>query len=235
MCPNCTGNDHHNRTLGQMTSPLRVVRPEHRWPAATGTVLVLTLSAFLPESFQFVPPWVVPVVGIIVLLPLIFLNPTRLDRETAWSRWLSIGFSIALTLVNQVYIVLIVRHLVDGSAKGSSILLTALQVWVTNAVAFALLYWELDRGGPIARRLAVSDDDHQRDFRFPQQETDPDGNGWRAGFVDYAYFSLTNMMAFSPTDVMPLSQRAKALMGYQALTAFVILALVISRAVNILT
>ncbi|MBC7517889.1 MAG: DUF1345 domain-containing protein [Microbacteriaceae bacterium] len=218
-----------------MTETSKVIRPEHRWPAATGTLLVLVLSAFLPESFQFVPPWLIPALGVVVLLPLVFLNPQRLDRETAWSRWLSIGFAIGLTLVNQVYIVLIVQHLVNGTAKGSSILLTALQVWVTNAVAFALLYWELDRGGPIARRTATINDDHQKDFRFPQQEQDANGDGWRAGFVDYAYFSLTNMMAFSPTDVMPLSQRAKALMGYQALTAFVILALVISRAVNILT
>ena len=217
-----------------MTPTPKVMRPEHRWPAATGTLLVLTLSAFLPESFQVVPAWVIPALGGIVLLPLIFLNPTRLDRETAWSRWLSIAFAIALTLLNQSYIVVIVQHLVDGTAKGSSILLTALQVWVTNAVAFALLYWELDRGGPVARRLAKTDDSHQQDFRFPQQEAVPDGEVWRAGFVDYAYFSLSNMMAFSPTDVMPLSQRAKALMGYQALTAFVILALVISRAVNIL-
>jgi len=43
------------------------------------------------------------------------------------------------------------------------------------------------------------------------------------------------MMAFGPTDVMPLSTRAKLLMAYQAVAAFILLALVISRAVNILT
>ena len=53
-------------------------------------------------------------------------------------------------------------------------------------------------------------------------------------FVDYAYFALTNMMAFSPTDVMPMTVRAKLLMAYQSLTGFVLLALVVSRAVNIL-
>jgi hypothetical protein len=42
------------------------------------------------------------------------------------------------------------------------------------------------------------------------------------------------MMAFSPTDVLPMTHRAKLLMGYQAVTGFILLALVISRAVNIL-
>ncbi|MGN6443024.1 MAG: hypothetical protein ACTHL6_14150 [Arthrobacter sp.] len=30
--------------------------------------------------------------------------------------------------------------------------------------------------------------------------------GWTASFVDYVYFSLSNSMAFSPTDTMPLSR-----------------------------
>ena len=87
----------------------------------------------------------------------------------------------------------------------------------------------------LARRLEGLKDDSQQDFRFPQQDNPKGVEGWVPQFFDYAYFSLTNMMAFSPTDVMPLSLRAKGLMGYQALTGFVILALVISRAVNILT
>lgn len=78
-------------------------------------------------------------------------------------------------------------------------------------------------------------DTAQQDFRFPQQDNTVGVEGWMPEFVDYAYFSLSNMMAFSPTDVMPLTRRAKALMAYQALTGFVLLALVISRAVNILT
>jgi uncharacterized membrane protein len=58
--------------------------------------------------------------------------------------------------------------------------------------------------------------------------------GWVAAFVDYLYFSLTNSMAFSPTDTMPLTTRAKALMGLQSFIAFVILSLVIARAVSLL-
>jgi uncharacterized membrane protein len=56
---------------------------------------------------------------------------------------------------------------------------------------------------------------------------------WRPGYIDYLYMSVTNMMAFSPTDVMPLTTRAKLLMMLQSMTGFVLLALVIARAVNI--
>lgn len=208
-------------------------RAEHRWPAVAAIVAAIALNALLPQTFTVVPAWVLPALGIGALAPLIFLNPHRLTRDTSWSRWLSIGFTIVLTGVNQVYIVLIIRELVEGSGTGASILLTALQVWITNAIAFALVYWEIDRGGPVARRKEIEGDGPPADFRFPQEE---DGTTrWQPAFVDYAYFSLTNMMAFSPTDVMPLSHRAKLLMAYQAVTAFVILAMVISRAVNILT
>jgi uncharacterized membrane protein len=174
-------------------------------------------------------------VGVLVLVPLVLVNPRHLTRETKWSRWIGVGFASGLAAINQVYIVLIVRDLVAGSITGPGILLTALGVWITNVVAFALVYWEIDKGGPVARRLEGLKDDSQQDFRFPQQDNRIGVEGWMPQFFDYAYFSLTNMMAFSPTDVMPLSLRAKALMAYQALTGFVILALVISRAVNILT
>jgi hypothetical protein len=53
--------------------------------------------------------------------------------------------------------------------------------------------------------------------------------------IDYLYVSLTNSAAFSPTDTMPLTPTAKLLMGGQALVSMLILALIVARAVNILT
>ena len=208
---------------------------EHRWPVLLFTIGALTVYFLLPSSITFLPSWIIPAVGVLVLVPLVLINPRHLNRETTWSRWIGLGFALGLAAINQVYIVLIVRDLVAGSITGPGILLTALGVWITNVVAFALVYWEIDKGGPVARRLEGLKDGSQQDFRFPQQDNTVGVKGWMPQFFDYAYFSLTNMMAFSPTDVMPLSLRAKALMAYQALTGFVILALVISRAVNILT
>ena len=58
---------------------------------------------------------------------------------------------------------------------------------------------------------------------------------WRPTFIDYLYLSLTNAAAFSPTDTMPLTPLAKSVMGAQSLVSLVTVALVVSRAVNILT
>jgi uncharacterized membrane protein len=208
---------------------------EHRWPVAVATFLALVLYLLLPGTLEPIPRWVVPILGLAATLPLVLLNPRRLNRETMWSRWLSIGFSIALTLVNQVYVVALVTELVGGGTNGPAVLLSALQIWVTNVIAFALVYWDMDGGGAVARHIQGYRDDAIIDFRFPQQDGGTIDPKWHPAFVDYAYFSLSNMMAFSPTDVMPLTHRAKLVMGYQALTGFVILALVISRAVNILS
>jgi len=200
------------------------------------TVLVaFAVYAMLPDPLVRLPSWLVTVVGVLALLPLVLYNPTRLDRESAWSRRLSILFAVGFVVVSQVHIVAIVVQLVDGSADGPTTLLVAFAVWLTNVVAFGLVFWELDRGGPVARRVEGIRDDAGQDFRFPQQDGSPGMDpAWQPVFFDYLFFSLSSMMAFSPTDVMPLTLRAKALMAFESLTGFVLLALVISRGVNIL-
>ena len=57
---------------------------------------------------------------------------------------------------------------------------------------------------------------------------------WAPGFVDYLYVAFTNATAFSPTDTMPLTPWAKALMLVQSLISLLTIALVAARAVNIL-
>jgi hypothetical protein len=105
-------------------------------------------------------------------------------------------------------------------------------IWMTNIVAFGLLYWELDRGGPVRR---LRPDPPPRDFQFPQDENPGlAAPGWRAGLVDYVYLSFTDAIAFSPTDAMPLSQRAKAAMLAESAISAVTVLLVAARAVNIL-
>jgi len=210
-------------------------RTEHRFPVFVAAVIALVLFALLPREVQFLPNWLVPSIAGVVLIPLIAINPRRLNNETRWSRWIGIGFALGLTAINQVYVVLLVIELVSGQARGPIVLLTALCVWITNIIAFSLVYWELDRGGPVARRVEGVNDNARQDFRFPQQDNPAGVEGWQTAYPDYAYLSMTNMMAFSPTDAMPLTIRAKGLMAYQAFTGFVLLALVISRAVNILT
>jgi uncharacterized membrane protein len=220
-------------------------RAEHRWPAVLALLVALALYATLPSSFLPGLRYTVVAVGLALLIPLIALNPHRLHRETRWSKYLATGQVLLLVAANEVALVqLVIQLTTGGSHDGPTLLLAALQVWVTNVIAFALVYWELDRGGPVSRRHADRTDFPPADFRFPQDE-DHDAieevaarssqrTGWVASYVDYLYFSLSNSMAFSPTDAMPLSPRAKVLMGLESFGGFVLLALVIARAVSLL-
>jgi uncharacterized membrane protein len=138
-----------------------------------------------------------------------------------------------ISLGNAVSAILLVRHLINGSAGNSAgaLLATGVAIWGTNVIAFALWYWELDRGGPAAR--AKGGNAHP-DFLFTQMtvpEVAPPN--WEPTFLDYLYLSFTNATAFSPTDVMPLSRWAKMMMLCQSAISIVAIALVISRAVNI--
>ena len=220
-------------------------RAERRWPAAIALIVALTLYALLPSSFFPALRYVVVGIGLVLLIPLFAVNPVRLRRETPLTRWLSIGQTLLLLLANQVALVQLIVQLVTGSKDdGPTLLLAALQVWIANVIVFALLYWELDRGGPVARVQEKRENLAMADFRFPQDE-DHDAVtevavrssvklNWTASFLDYLYFSASNSMAFSPTDSMPLSHRAKMLMLLESFAGFVILALVIARAVSLL-
>ena len=104
-------------------------------------------------------------------------------------------------------------------------------MWVSNIIAFALLYWNLDGGGAAARAL---DPSRRIDFAFPQEiNRELASPGWRPRFVDYLYLGFTNATALSPTDAMPLAPWAKLAMMLQSVISLGILALVIARAVNV--
>jgi hypothetical protein len=220
-------------------------RAEHRWPAVIGLLIALGLYAALPSAFLPVIRYTVVGIGLVMLVPLLILNPRRLHKETSWSKRLATGQAVLLVAANGVALVqLIILLTASSGGDGRTLLLAALQIWVTNIIAFALVFWELDRGGPVARRNTHRDNLPAADFRFPQDE-DHDAvtevatrssvkSGWVASFVDYTYFSLSNSMAFSPTDTMPLSPRAKMMMGLEAAGGFVLLALVIAHAVSLL-
>jgi len=147
---------------------------------------------------------------------------------------------IALLALVWVFNVLGVVVLVVSLAAHSGVHLTGRQllfdgaaVWFTDAIAFGLAFWELDCGGPVARALATGP--RKPDFQFPQDENPQLAReGWVPRLWDYFYVSLTNSIAFSPTDAMPLTRPAKALMAAESMLSATTLLLVTARAVNIL-
>jgi hypothetical protein len=160
------------------------------------------------------------------------LCPSRVDRESRTLRTISLTLTMLLSLVNgwsAIWLGLI--HEAGMKPHAGSLLGTGAAIWLTNIIAFALWYWQFDRGGPAARahaRKAVPD------FQFVQMQNPKSaGRNWKPEFIDYLYLSFTNATAFSPTNVMPLSRWAKLTMLAQSLISLITMALVIARAVNI--
>jgi len=137
---------------------------------------------------------------------------------------------------NVLGVAVLVISLVSHSAihiTGQQLLLSGGVVWLTNVIAFGLAFWELDSGGPVARALATATS--KPDFQFPQNENPQLAReGWAPRLMDYFYVSLTNAMAFSPTDAMPLTRLAKSLMAAESTLSAITVLLVAARAVNIL-
>lgn len=215
---------------------------ENRVPPALAVVAAGLAYALLPGSLLLGPRYVIPALELALLVSLVAINPRRMTRETRWSRIVSIVLAVVIILANLVALGMLVESLEDKDAPGLPLLIGAMQVWFTNVIGFGLLFWQLDRGGPVARRVKVHSEMDEADWRFSHDENHDavdevaasasSTSGWIPTFVDYLYLSLTNSSAFSPTDTMPLSTRAKLLMGLEATAALLTSLLVIARAVG---
>jgi hypothetical protein len=152
-----------------------------------------------------------------------------------WQRLVSILLVGVIQISNLVSLVLLVDTLLHGASKatGEALILEAGKIWLTNILVFGFWYWEMDRGGPGLRHQHTA---HSPDFLFAQMTAPSVAPAeWLPSFPDYVYLAFTNATAFSPTDTLPLTTRAKSLMLAQALISLLTIALVAARAVNILS
>jgi uncharacterized membrane protein len=211
----------------------RVERGDPYWPAQLTVAVAIALNFALSERVTVGPIWLLPAVEAVLLVALIVIAPARATKHSEARQRLALAVIGLVSLTYVVSVGLLVHFLVNGGAAGGHrLILSGTVLWATNVLLFAVWYWELDRGGPVVR---FTHPDALPDFQFPQMENPRFAPaGWRPGFGDYLYTSLTNATAFSPTDTMPLTLTAKSLMGIQSLAALVTLALVVARAVNIL-
>ncbi len=158
-------------------------------------------------------------------VPLAELSPGRVRNA---------GFVLlGLLVASDAFAVgVLLAALVGSSAarlSAGDLLAHGMVVWLSNLVTFGLLFWQLDAGGP---RLRAEQGRSDPDFQFPQ---DMAGRaGWNSRLSDYLYVSLTNAIAVSPTDTMPLTRRAKGLMAIESLISYTVVILVVARAVNVL-
>ena len=180
------------------------------------------------------PRWLLPVLAGLLLIGILVANNRIVDWRSRALRVASLVLIALLSIATAASAVRLVLDLVQarGIRDPAELLLTGAAIWLTNMIVFGLWYWEFDRGGPAARALAIKP---YPDFLFPQMTSQtlapPD---WEPQFVDYLYLSFTNATAFSPTDVMPMSQWTKLTMLAQSMVSLAIVVLVVARAVNIL-
>lgn len=118
---------------------------------------------------------------------------------------------------------------------GIALLTDGVLIWTSNIFLFTLWYWLLDGGGHECRAEGTWE---RRDFLFPQQQLEkplPDYPGWHPRYLDYLYLAFCTSMALSPADTLTLSWRAKLLQMLQATMSLVLIALIIARAINLLS
>jgi hypothetical protein len=210
-----------------------IVRDDPLWPGQLATLAALALYFALPPKLTIGPGWLVPAAEFVLFLGLVAATPRR---GMSWQRrrMMAIVLTSAVTVANLVALGLLTHYLVAGGRTGGANLLDGgVVIWGTNLAIFAVWYWELDRGGPASKAhgKAVAPDFLFSQMADAQPYSEP---GWKPGFGDYLYLSFTNQTAFSPTDTMPLTYRAKLLMGLQGLASLITVGVIVARAVNIL-
>jgi uncharacterized membrane protein len=214
---------------------VKTLRIESRWPVVFAVLVVALLLTMMPDRLRVLPVWAPAVLGIAIIVPMAAVMLTRAkERWLRIERMVTLMFCVAAVSGTIVDVALLVAEMVrrSGEVSGIQLLTSSVAMWVLNVLTFSLVYWQIDRGGPETRANQASP---RPDWLFPQQgapqDVPPD---WRPRFVDYLYLGYSTATAFSTTDVMPLTSRAKMLMMLESTISLATIVAVMSRAINIL-
>ena len=207
--------------------------PEPRWPAMIALLAVGGLYMALPSSIVAGPRW------LLLVLVSVLLVPTVISRQSGYhliNQILGTAVTAIVTIAMILSLAFLVQALPAHKESPVALLRSAVALWVTNILVFALWYWRLDAGGPHRRDLRVGHPDGA--FLFPQMTMHTKGKPaqpeWSPNFVDYLFIAFNTSTALSPTDAPVLSRWAKLLMMIQAMISLAVVALLAARAVNIL-
>jgi hypothetical protein len=213
----------------------QTIRVEPRWPPALAILVVLSLLAALPGHVEVMPVWVSYLAALAVMVPMAAVRLTGGN-----TLWLGIERTMIILLA-AAYVANTIAELADmigvitlhpSGNNAFSLLSSSVAIWVANVLTFSLLYWQIDRGGPYAR---ASNSSAKPDWVFPQPATPEDlPPDWRPLFLDYLYLGYNTATAFSPTDALPLTHRAKMLMMIESTISLLTMVIILSRAINII-
>jgi hypothetical protein len=120
-----------------------------------GAVLAaIVLTLLLPADLRLGPSWVLPLLEGVLLVTLIVADPGSITRRSRELRVVGIALVAVLGLSAMVATGLLIDSLITGGPETESageLLQAGAIVWISNNIAFSLLYWELDCGGAAAR------------------------------------------------------------------------------------
>ena len=210
-------------------------RAASRLQAVAIAIAIAALIAILPQRYHIMPNWFVYLGTASMIVPMLIGAVVkdaprwrRLERSSElFAVWVALLFNLA-NLCIAAY------NLVENPGKLQPVPLfyTSVGIWCGNVLIFTLLYWLIDGGGTDAR---LSGNVKYPDFDFPAMDDNVHvPPGWQPGIVDYLFLGFTTSTAFSPTEAMPLTPRAKLLMILQSSIALVTIAIVAARTINIL-
>jgi hypothetical protein len=200
-------------------------------------IIVAILYEALPKTLYWGPR------GLMISLVIVLMVPTIV---TYWrshfriNRALGLIVNVLITLYMVISVTRIVYAVLQGHIGPAHLLSSALVLWVTNILVFALWYWNLDAGGPNRREASAGG--KIAAFLFPQAQIAltladhlPNSiKNWEPNFIDYLFLSFNTSTAFSPTDTPVLTRWAKCLCMLQALISLTIIVMLAARAINIL-
>jgi hypothetical protein len=211
-------------------------RNESRWPVAVATFVVVFVLAALPGRIRLMPVWCLYVAGLAMVVPM-----AGVSLSAAKTRWLWIERAVTLLVVAVMTVSTLAAlvYLVDAMVRRSSelggleLLTSSVAAWVANVLMFALLYWQVDRGGPGARASGTGP---RPDLYFSEEAAPPEvlPPDWRPAFVDYLFVAFSNATAFSATDAVPITPRAKMTMMLESAISLVTIVVVAARAINVI-
>lgn len=218
-----------------MTDPAVEQQPESRWPSLIAVIAAGGIYAALPESLSIGPRWLLAATAGVLAIGTLIAHHRRYPRT---NKVLGHLLSAVLTVFMLLSLGRLIAALPAHREAPVALLRSAIALWTTNVLVFALWYWRLDAGGPRARGLKAGHDAGA--FLFPQMTLDKniavesDGTPWSPKFVDYLFLAFNTSTAFSPTDVPVLGRWAKVLVMTQSTISLAIVAILAARAVNIL-
>jgi hypothetical protein len=206
-----------------------------RLEAVVIVIAIAGLIALLPGRYALMPGWFAYLSVACMIVPMLLtavLPTTRALRRV--ERVAEFTAVIAALIFNSLNLLIAAYNLVENPGKLEPVPLfyTSIGIWTGNVLIFTLLYWLVDGGGPDARLSGLT---KYPDFVFPAMEdTEHVPPGWQPDVIDYLFLGFTTSTAFSPTEAMPMTSRAKLLMIVQSSISLITIAIVAARTINIL-